>query len=77
LRSSRGAVRALAWAAPALVLIQIALGISTILTFKGLVPVTLHLLVAALLLADCVGLLALTKRAPALDPAPAALGAAA
>ena len=76
-RSSSGLVRALAWAAPALVLAQIALGILTIVTFKGLLPVTLHLLVAALLLADCVALLAVTKRAPALDSAPAALGSAA
>ena len=77
IRSSTGIVRALAWAAPALVLAQIALGILTIVTFKGLLPVTLHLLVAALLLADCVALLALTRRAPARDAATAALGAAA
>jgi heme A synthase len=76
-RNASGLVRALAWAAPALVLAQIALGILTIVTFKGLVPVTSHLLVAALLLADCVALLTLTGRAPALDAAPAALGAAA
>jgi heme A synthase len=76
-RAPSAPVRALAWAAPALVLVQIALGVLTILTFKALVPVTLHLLVAALLLADCVALLALTRRAPALGAAPAALGAAA
>ncbi|MGZ6123846.1 MAG: COX15/CtaA family protein [Myxococcales bacterium] len=76
-RSSRGAVRALAFAGPALVLIQIVLGVLTILTFKDLVPVTAHLLVAALLLADSVALLALTRRAPAAEAAPAALGVAA
>src|SRR5205085_4102264 len=58
-RSSRGLIRALAWTAPALVLAQIALGILTILTYKDLVPVTAHLLVAALLLADYVALLAM------------------
>jgi heme A synthase len=73
-RASRGIVRALAWAAPALVVIQIALGVLTIVTFKDLVPVTAHLLVAALLLADCVALLAITRE-PA--PVPLALGVAA
>ena len=76
-RSPSPWVRALAWAGPVLVVAQIALGILTIVTFKGLIPVTSHLLIAALLLADCVALLALTRRAPALDAAPAALGAAA
>ena len=70
-RSSRGLIRALAWIAPALVLAQIALGILTILTFKDLVPVTAHLLVAALLLADYVALLAMTQE-PA--PVPLSLG---
>jgi heme A synthase len=70
-RSSRGLIRALAWIAPALVLVQIGLGILTILTFKDLVPVTAHLLVAALLLADYVALLAMTRE-PA--PLPLALG---
>lgn len=64
-RGSGGAVRWLALAAPALVLVQIALGVATILTFKDLIPVTAHLLVAALLLADCVALLALTRDEPA------------
>ena len=73
-RSSRGLIRALAWTAPALVLVQIGLGILTILTFKDLVPVTAHLLVAALLLADYVALLAMTRE-PA--PVPLALGVAA
>jgi heme A synthase len=76
-RTSGGAVRVLAWSAPALAVLQIALGILTITSFKDLVPVTGHLLVAALLLADCVALLALTRRAPAYDGAPAALGVAA
>jgi len=74
-RAATGPVRALAFGAPVLALIQIALGVLTITTFKDLVPVTAHLLVAALLLADCVGLLALTRRAPQHAAAPAALGA--
>jgi heme A synthase len=76
-RGSRGAVLALALAGPALVALQIGLGVLTILTFKDLVPLTAHLLVGALLLADCVALLALTRRAPAEERAPAALGVAA
>jgi heme A synthase len=76
-RSPNGLVRALAWAAPALALTQVALGVLTILTFKGLVPVTAHLLVAALLLADFVALLAITRSSPASGVAPAALGVAA
>ncbi len=68
-RSSRGLIRALAWIAPALVFVQIGLGILTILSFKDLVPVTAHLLVAALLLADYVALLAMTR-----EPAPVPLG---
>ena len=73
-RCSRGLVRALAWSAPALVVIQIALGILTIVTFKDLVPVTAHLLVAALLLADHAALLAMTREP---DSVPLALGVAA
>jgi heme A synthase len=73
-RSSRGSVRALAWSAPALALAQISLGILTIVTYKDLVPVTAHLLVAALLLADYVALLAMTREPV---PAPLALGVAA
>ena len=76
-RSSRGAVRALALAGPALALVQITLGVLTILTFKYLVPLTAHLLVGALMLADCVALLALTRRLPSTQAAPAALGVAA
>ena len=64
-RETRGPVRALALAAPALVLLQIALGVATILTFKDLVPVTAHLLVGALLLCTFVSLLALTQPAAA------------
>jgi len=71
-RSSSGAVRALALFAPVLVLIQIALGVLTILTLKDLVPLTGHLLVGALLLADCVALLALTRAEPAAAPEAAA-----
>ena len=76
-RVSRGALRALAWAGPLLAVAQIALGVLTILTFKDLVPLTAHLLVGALLLADQVALLALTRRATATQEAPAALGVAA
>jgi heme A synthase len=65
-RASSGWVRALAVAAPLLVLLQIALGVATILTFKGLIPLTGHLLVGALLLACEVSMLALTSPAPAL-----------
>lgn len=60
-RRAPGPLRVLALAAPVLVLLQIALGVATILTFKDLVPLTAHLLVGALLLADCVALLALTR----------------
>jgi len=68
-RESRGVVRALALLMPALVLLQIALGVLTILTFKDLVPLTAHLLVGALLLSDCVALLALTRGEPARERA--------
>jgi heme A synthase len=70
-RVSTGWVRHLALCAPVLVLIQIGLGIATILTFKDLVPLTGHLLVGALLLACQVALLALTtapEPAAALHP---------
>ncbi len=70
-RSSTGLVRTLALAAPALVVLQIGLGIATILTFKDLIPVTAHLLVGALLLATQVSLLTLTRAQPAEAPAPA------
>lgn len=62
-RNSRGTVRALALLGPALVLVQIALGVLTIVTFKDLVPLTAHLLAGALLLADQVALLAMTREA--------------
>ena len=74
-RGATGVVKLLAWAGPALVVAQIALGILTILTFKDLVPVTAHLLVAAVLLADLVSLLVLTRPAEAPQPAREALGA--
>jgi heme A synthase len=76
-REARGLVKLLAWAGPALVVSQIALGTLTILTFKDLVPVTAHLLVAALLLGDLVSLLALTRPAEAPQPAREPVGAAA
>ena len=63
-RGATGLVKGLALAGPVLVVLQIALGILTILTFKDLVPLTAHLLVGALLLADYVSLLALTRPAP-------------
>ncbi|HET7786335.1 MAG TPA: COX15/CtaA family protein [Myxococcales bacterium] len=72
-RSSRGPVRALALLAPLLVLVQIALGVFTILTLKDLLPLTGHLLVGALLLADCVALLAITRAEPAQARAAAAV----
>jgi len=58
---SAGRARFLALAGPLLVLAQIALGILTIITFKDLVPLTAHLMVGALLLADQVALLALPR----------------
>jgi heme A synthase len=67
-RSSSGAVRGWALLAPVLVLVQITLGIMTILTFKELVPLTAHLFVGALLLVDQVALLALTRPEPAVAP---------
>jgi heme A synthase len=76
-RGSSGLVRALALAGPVLVAAQVVLGILTILTFKDLVPVTAHLLVAALLLADLVSLLVLCRPAEARAHAPQPLGAAA
>jgi heme A synthase len=68
-RNASGVVRALALAAPALVAVQIVLGVAAILTLKDLVPLTAHLLVAALLLAVYVSLLALTEEEPAAAPA--------
>jgi len=57
-RAPDARVRLFARALPALVLIQIALGVYTILTFKELLVVTGHLLVGALLLASLVVILA-------------------
>ena len=76
-RGSTGLVRALAWAGPVLALMQIVLGVLTIVTFKDLVPVTTHLFVAALLLADLVSLLVLTRPAESPQPARDTVGAAA
>jgi heme A synthase len=72
-----GRARALVVAGPALAVVQIVLGVLTITTFKDLVPLTAHLLVAALLLADLVSLVVLARpsRAPVPSEAPA-LGAA-
>jgi heme A synthase len=65
--------RFLALAGPLLVVLQIALGVLTILTFKDLVPLTAHLLVAALLLADELTLLTMApaEAAPVLQEAAA------
>jgi len=72
-----GQARALALAGPALAVLQIALGVLTITTFKDLVPVTAHLLVAALLLADLVSLVVLAGPArERVAAGAAALGAA-
>jgi heme A synthase len=76
-RSASGVVRSLAWAGPLLVVVQMALGVLTITTFKDLVPVTGHLFVAALLLADLVSLLALTRPSEAPAPAHEPVGATA
>ena len=72
-RHASGLVRALAFAAPVLVAVQITLGVLTIMTFKDLVPLTAHLLVGALILADYVSLLSLegTYGAPVAEPCPA------
>ncbi|TMB31149.1 MAG: hypothetical protein E6J61_10990 [Deltaproteobacteria bacterium] len=72
-----GRVRPLALAGPALAVLQIVLGVLAITTFKDLVPLTAHLLVAALLLADVVSLAVLAGPSRARVPAEApALGAA-
>ena len=72
-----GRARMLALAGPALALAQIVLGVFTISTFKDLVPVTAHLFVAALLLADLVSLMVLAGSSRARVPAETpALGAA-
>ena len=73
-RAARGrtVVRALAVAAPLLVVVQITLGLYSITSFLDVVPVTAHLGVAALLLADLVSLHLIARgplgvRAPAAD----------
>jgi heme A synthase len=68
-KGAHGLVRALAWAGPLLVLVQMGLGVATIVTYKDLVPLTAHLLVGALLLADCVSLLSLTRSPTVAEPA--------
>ena len=72
-RAPDPASRRLARAAPALVVLQIALGILTIVTFKELLSVTGHLLVGALLLSTFVSLLVRTWPA---ESTATALGAA-
>jgi heme A synthase len=59
--SDRVGLRALAVGAPLLASLQIALGIFSITTFRDILPVTAHLGVAALLLADLVTLHLLTR----------------
>src|SRR5437763_5379403 len=76
-RGATGVVRVLAWAGPAIVVVQIALGVLTIATFKYLVPVPAHLFVSALLLADLVSLLVLTRPGEAPQPAHDPVGATA
>lgn len=74
LRAARGrsTVRRLALAAPGLVLVQIALGVLSITSFRDLIPLTAHLAVAALLLADLwsLHLLARGELAPIAERAP-------
>lgn len=77
-KSGDGRVRALAAALPALVLVQIALGVVTIVSFKELFAVTGHLLVGALLFACLVALLERTRGSVAgraAAPTPLAAGA--
>jgi cytochrome c oxidase assembly protein subunit 15 len=54
--TDRPSLRALALGAPLLAVAQITLGIFSITTFRDIIPVTAHLGVAALLLADLVAL---------------------
>jgi len=61
--TDRRAVKALAIAAPLLVVVQITLGILSVTTFLDAVPVTAHLGVAAAILADCT-ILHLVARGP-------------
>jgi len=55
-REGRGRVRLLAAGAPLLVIAQIGLGLLTIVSYRDFVPLTAHLAVAALLLADLLAL---------------------
>src|SRR5262249_41041759 len=59
--TGRPGVRALALAAPLLVVGQMTLGLLTIVTFRDFIPLTAHLAVAALLLGDVVALHLLTR----------------
>jgi heme A synthase len=67
-----GRLRLVALAVPVLLLVQIGLGVWTVLTLKALVPVELHLAVGALLLGATAFLALATRSAP--SPAPAAAG---
>ena len=58
-----GIFRRLAWSAVALVVAQVALGVTSVLTILAVPPVTLHTLVAAALLANLVTLSTLAGRA--------------
>ena len=67
-RRLRGGLRLLALALPVLVLVQIGLGVWTVLTLKALVPVELHLAVGALLLAVTTTLAVATRAGNARRP---------
>ena len=58
-----GIFRQLAWSAVALVVVQVALGVASVLTVLAVPPVSLHTLVAAALLANLVALSTLAGRA--------------
>jgi len=63
-------VKRWAWAAVGLLLVQVALGVMSVLTILAIPPVSLHTLVAALLLSLLVGLATLGSRAQVYVPAP-------
>ena len=58
-----GIFRQLAWSAVALVVVQVALGVASVLTVLAVPPVSLHTIVAAALLANLVALSTLAGRA--------------
>lgn len=64
-------VRMAAVTAAALVLVQVALGVASVLTILAVAPVSLHTLVAAVLLSLLVGLATVGARAAAPDGTPA------